>query len=176
MQIFLLVSVISVPILFLLSNCKTFLFSVYCSAAYVLPSREALCLGDRVIMYLPRCADTNSEVRKISAQVWEWVVCILSLAGLNGAIGWFNMLNHYDLCKCLRRTCYQFSFIQIIDQLFSISLSLPRPSGSNSVLDIELSYRALSSLEDVIAFLRSVSPLCRLVFTWFFYLYLSARL
>lgn len=39
------------------------------SAAFVLPSRGALCLGDRVIMYLPRCADTNSEVRKASAQV-----------------------------------------------------------------------------------------------------------
>ncbi|XP_017977199.1 PREDICTED: protein SHOOT GRAVITROPISM 6 isoform X5 [Theobroma cacao] len=37
-------------------------------SAFVLPSREALSLGDRVIMYLPRCADTNSEVRKISAQ------------------------------------------------------------------------------------------------------------
>ncbi|TQE07856.1 hypothetical protein C1H46_006505 [Malus baccata] len=36
--------------------------------AFVLPSREALSLGDRVIMYLPRCADTNSEVRKASAQ------------------------------------------------------------------------------------------------------------
>ncbi|KAK3226648.1 hypothetical protein Dsin_006510 [Dipteronia sinensis] len=80
-------------------------------SAYVLPSREALCLGDRVIMYLPRCADTNSEVRKISAQ--------------------------------------------ILDQLFNISLSLPRPVGSNSVVDIELSYRALSSLGDVIAILRS---------------------
>ncbi|KAK1562913.1 hypothetical protein Q3G72_018949 [Acer saccharum] len=80
-------------------------------SAYVLPRREALCLGDRVIMYLPRCADTNSEVRKISAQ--------------------------------------------ILDQLFNISLSLPRPVGSNSVVDIELSYRALSSLGDVIAILRS---------------------
>ncbi|KAJ0027548.1 hypothetical protein Pint_35765 [Pistacia integerrima] len=80
-------------------------------SAYVLPSREALCLGDRVIMYLPRCADTNSEVRKLSAQ--------------------------------------------ILDQLFSISLSLPRPVGSNSGVDIELSYSALSSLEDVIAILRS---------------------
>ena len=39
------------------------------SAAFVLPSRGALCLGDRVIMYLPRCADTNAEVRKVSAQV-----------------------------------------------------------------------------------------------------------
>lgn len=39
------------------------------SAAYVLPSREALHLGDRVIIYLPRCADTDSEVRKISAEV-----------------------------------------------------------------------------------------------------------
>ncbi|KAG4916386.1 hypothetical protein JHK87_053943 [Glycine soja] len=82
-------------------------------SAFVLPSREALCLGDRVIMYLPRCADTNSEVRKISAQ--------------------------------------------ILDLLFSISLSLPRPAGSSiSAEDIELSYSALSSLEDVIAILRNL--------------------
>ncbi|XP_020212119.1 protein SHOOT GRAVITROPISM 6 isoform X1 [Cajanus cajan] len=81
-------------------------------SAFVLPSREALCLGDRVIMYLPRCADTNSEVRKTSAQ--------------------------------------------ILDLLFSISLSLPRPAGSSiSAEEIELSYSALSSLEDVIAILRN---------------------
>ncbi|KAJ8753981.1 hypothetical protein K2173_001879 [Erythroxylum novogranatense] len=80
-------------------------------SAFVLPSREALCLGERVIVYLPRCADNNSEVRKISAQ--------------------------------------------ILDQLFSISMSLPKPVGSSSSADIELSYRALSSLEDVIAILRS---------------------
>ncbi|XP_073221884.1 protein SHOOT GRAVITROPISM 6-like isoform X3 [Cicer arietinum] len=81
-------------------------------SAFVLPSREALCLGDRVTMYLPRCADTNSEVRKISAQ--------------------------------------------ILDLLFSISLSLPKPPGlSISAEDIELSYSALSSLEDVIAMLRN---------------------
>ncbi|XP_020960151.1 protein SHOOT GRAVITROPISM 6 isoform X2 [Arachis ipaensis] len=81
-------------------------------SAFVLPSREALCLGDRVIVYLPRCADVNSEVRKISAE--------------------------------------------ILDQLFSISLSLPRPAGSLiSSEDIELSYSSLSSLEDVIAILRN---------------------
>ncbi|KAF8005603.1 hypothetical protein BT93_K0021 [Corymbia citriodora subsp. variegata] len=78
--------------------------------AYVLPSREGLSLGDRVIVYLPRCADTESEVRKISAE--------------------------------------------ILDQLFSISLSLPRPVTA-SVMDVESSYSALSSLEDVIAILRS---------------------
>ncbi|XP_038883575.1 protein SHOOT GRAVITROPISM 6 isoform X1 [Benincasa hispida] len=80
-------------------------------SAYMLPSREALCLGERVITYLPRCADFNSEVRKISAQ--------------------------------------------ILDQLFSISLALPRPAASKFGEDIELSYTALSSLEDVIAILRS---------------------
>ncbi|XP_059667544.1 protein SHOOT GRAVITROPISM 6 isoform X2 [Cornus florida] len=80
-------------------------------SAYVLPSRDALCLGDRVIVYLPRCADTDSEVRKVSAQ--------------------------------------------ILDLFFSISLSLPRPEGYNSGVDIELSYGALSSLGDVIAILRS---------------------
>jgi hypothetical protein len=79
--------------------------------AFLLPSREALCLGDRIMVYLPRCADTNADVRKVSAQ--------------------------------------------IIDQLFSISLSLPRPVTSSFSPDIELSYCALSSLEDVIAILRS---------------------
>lgn len=40
-------------------------------SAFLLPSRDALCLGDRVIVYLPRCADTNSEVRKVSAQILD---------------------------------------------------------------------------------------------------------
>ncbi|TYH47376.1 hypothetical protein ES332_D11G407600v1 [Gossypium tomentosum] len=80
-------------------------------SAFVLPSREALSLGDRVITYLPRCADADSEIRKISAQ--------------------------------------------ILDQLFNISLSLPKPLGSSVYGDIELCYVALSSLEDVIAILRS---------------------
>ncbi|GFS45715.1 ARM repeat superfamily protein [Actinidia rufa] len=86
-------------------------------SAFVLPSRDALFLGDRVIVYLPRCADTNAEVRKLSAQ--------------------------------------------ILDVFFSISLSLPRPIASSSGVDIELSYSALSSLEDVIAILRrdaSIDP------------------
>lgn len=86
-------------------------------SAFVLPSRGALCLGERVIMYLPRCADINSEVRKFSAQ--------------------------------------------ILDLFFSISLSLPRPVASTFGVDIELSYGALSSLEDVIAILRrdaSIDP------------------
>ncbi|KAF7147161.1 hypothetical protein RHSIM_Rhsim03G0088500 [Rhododendron simsii] len=86
-------------------------------SAFVLPSRDALFLGDRVIVYLPRCADTNSEVRKVSAQ--------------------------------------------ILDLFFSISLSLPRPIASSSGVDIESSYAALSSLEDVIAILRrdaSIDP------------------
>ncbi|CAI9097916.1 OLC1v1034435C1 [Oldenlandia corymbosa var. corymbosa] len=80
-------------------------------SAFVLPSRDALCLGERIMLYLPRCADTSPEVRKLSAQ--------------------------------------------ILDLFFSISLSLPRPVNSNNGLDIELSYSALTSLEDVIAILRS---------------------
>jgi len=39
------------------------------SAAYVLPSRDSLSLGERVIAYLPRCADTSYEVRKVAVQV-----------------------------------------------------------------------------------------------------------
>lgn len=42
------------------------------SAAFVSPSRDALCLGERIMVYLPRCADTNPEVRKTSAQVGNW--------------------------------------------------------------------------------------------------------
>lgn len=80
-------------------------------AAFVLPSRDSLCLGERVIAYLPRCADPSSEVRKVSAQ--------------------------------------------ILDLLFSISLSLPRSMGSTVGVDVEMSYSALCSLEDVIAILRS---------------------
>ncbi|KAL3532002.1 hypothetical protein ACH5RR_005523 [Cinchona calisaya] len=80
-------------------------------SAFVLPSRDALCLGERIMVYLPRCADTNPEVRKLSAQ--------------------------------------------ILDLFFSISLSLPRPVNSSLGMDIELSYSALTSLEDVIAILRS---------------------
>ncbi|XP_043703621.1 protein SHOOT GRAVITROPISM 6 isoform X1 [Telopea speciosissima] len=80
-------------------------------SAFVLPSRDSLCLGERVMVYLPRCADFNSEVQKVSAQ--------------------------------------------ILDLFFSISLSLPRPAGSAISTDIEISYSSLSSLEDVIAILKS---------------------
>ncbi|KAH0739522.1 hypothetical protein KY290_038227 [Solanum tuberosum] len=80
-------------------------------SAFALPSRDALRLGDRTMMYLPRCVDTNSEVRKVS--------------------------------------------VQILHLYFSIALSLPRPVNSSFSNDIELSYSALSSLEDVISILRS---------------------
>ncbi|KAL3623358.1 Protein SHOOT GRAVITROPISM 6 [Castilleja foliolosa] len=83
-------------------------------SAFVSPSRDALCLGERIMVYLPRCADTNHEVRKTSAQ--------------------------------------------ILDLFFSISLSLPK-SAISSGLDIELCYKALSALEDVIAILRSDASL-----------------
>lgn len=80
-------------------------------SAFVLPSRDALCLGERIMAYLPRSADSNPKVRKLS--------------------------------------------VQIIDLFFSISLSLPRPPSSSLDTDIELAYIALTSLEDVIAILRS---------------------
>nr|XP_033512728.1 protein SHOOT GRAVITROPISM 6 isoform X2 [Nicotiana tomentosiformis] len=80
-------------------------------SAFALPSRDALRLGERTMMYLPRSVDTSSEVRKVS--------------------------------------------VQILHLYFSISLSLPRPANSSFTNDIESSYSALSSLEDVIAILRS---------------------
>lgn len=79
-------------------------------SAFVLPSRDSLSLGERVIAYLPRCADTSSEVRKAA--------------------------------------------VQIIGLFFSISLSLPKLAASNTDIDLEVSYNALSSLEDVISILR----------------------
>ncbi|EPS71954.1 hypothetical protein M569_02803, partial [Genlisea aurea] len=83
--------------------------------AFASPSRDALSLGERIMVYIPRCADTNPDVQKTSAQ--------------------------------------------ILDQFFSISLSLPRPSNSIPERDVEMSYRALSALEDVIAILRSDASL-----------------
>ncbi|XP_020263565.1 protein SHOOT GRAVITROPISM 6 isoform X2 [Asparagus officinalis] len=77
-------------------------------SAYVLPSRDSLSLGERVIAYLPRCADTSYEVRKLA--------------------------------------------VQIVGIFFSISLSLPKLIATD--IDLELSYNALSSLEDVISILR----------------------
>ncbi|KAF3328265.1 protein SHOOT GRAVITROPISM 6 [Carex littledalei] len=38
-------------------------------SAFVLPNRDSLFLGERIIAYLPRCADTSTEVRKISIQI-----------------------------------------------------------------------------------------------------------
>lgn len=70
-------------------------------------------------------------------------------------------------------------YFQILDQLFSISLSLPKPAAScTSSEDKELSYRALSSLEDVIAILKNVSSLLLFIsmlmnfffFAWFLWL------
>lgn len=52
---------------FFLNSLLTSNFDI--SAAFVLPNRDSLFLGERIIAYLPRCADTSTEVRKISIQV-----------------------------------------------------------------------------------------------------------
>ncbi|KAH6755393.1 ARM repeat superfamily protein [Perilla frutescens var. hirtella] len=39
--------------------------------AFVSPNRDALCLGERVMVYLSRCADTHPEVRKTSVQILD---------------------------------------------------------------------------------------------------------
>ena len=41
----------------------------FMAAAFVLPSRDSLSLGERIMAYLPRCADTDAEVRKAAIQV-----------------------------------------------------------------------------------------------------------
>uniref|UniRef100_A0A453IZQ0 MROH2B-like HEAT-repeats domain-containing protein n=1 Tax=Aegilops tauschii subsp. strangulata TaxID=200361 RepID=A0A453IZQ0_AEGTS len=38
-------------------------------SAFVLPNRDSLSLGERIMAYLPRCADTDDEVRKVAIQV-----------------------------------------------------------------------------------------------------------
>ena len=35
----------------------------------MLPSRDSLSLGERAMAYLPRCADTDTEVREVAIQV-----------------------------------------------------------------------------------------------------------
>ncbi|KAL6496289.1 hypothetical protein OROGR_029547 [Orobanche gracilis] len=40
-------------------------------SAFVSPSRDALYLGERIMVYLPRCADIDPEVRKTSAQILD---------------------------------------------------------------------------------------------------------
>uniref|UniRef100_N1QRN0 HEAT repeat-containing 7A-like protein n=1 Tax=Aegilops tauschii TaxID=37682 RepID=N1QRN0_AEGTA len=82
-------------------------------AAFVLPNRDSLSLGERIMAYLPRCADTDDEVRKVA--------------------------------------------IQIIALFFNISLSLPKQKTSANDIDLESSYGALSSLEDIVSIIRRAS-------------------
>uniref|UniRef100_A0A0E0GGS9 Condensin complex subunit 1 C-terminal domain-containing protein n=1 Tax=Oryza nivara TaxID=4536 RepID=A0A0E0GGS9_ORYNI len=79
-------------------------------SAFVLPTRDSLSLGERIMAYLPRCADTDAEVRKVA--------------------------------------------IQILALLFNIALSLPKKKASVNDIDLESSYSALSSLEDIVSIIR----------------------
>ncbi|CAL4920753.1 unnamed protein product [Urochloa decumbens] len=79
-------------------------------SAFVLPSRDSLSLGERTMAYLPRCADTDTEVRKAA--------------------------------------------IQIIALFFNISLSLPKQKAYANDIDLESSYSALSSLEELVSIVR----------------------
>ncbi|CAD6209555.1 unnamed protein product [Miscanthus lutarioriparius] len=79
-------------------------------SAFVLPSRDSLSLGERTMAYLPRCADTDMEVRKVT--------------------------------------------IQIIALFFNISLSLPKQKAYSNDIDLESSYSALSSLEELVSIVR----------------------
>ncbi|KAJ1298801.1 hypothetical protein BS78_01G481300 [Paspalum vaginatum] len=79
-------------------------------SAFVLPSRDSLSLGERTMAYLPRCADTDAEVRKVA--------------------------------------------IQIIALFFNISLSLPKQKAYVNDIDLESSYSALSSLEELVSIVR----------------------
>uniref|UniRef100_A0A0E0CV80 Condensin complex subunit 1 C-terminal domain-containing protein n=1 Tax=Oryza meridionalis TaxID=40149 RepID=A0A0E0CV80_9ORYZ len=80
------------------------------STAFVLPTRDSLSLGERIMAYLPRCADTDAEVRKVA--------------------------------------------IQILALFFNIALSLPKKKASVNDIDLESSYSALSSLEDIVSIIR----------------------
>lgn len=79
-------------------------------SAFVLPTRDSLSLGERIMAYLPRCADTDAEVRKVA--------------------------------------------IQILALFFNIALSLPKKKASVNDIDLESSYSALSSLEDIVSIIR----------------------
>jgi hypothetical protein len=84
-------------------------------SAFVLPTRDSLSLGERIMAYLPRCADTDAEVRKVA--------------------------------------------IQILALFFNIALSLPKKKASVNDIDLESSYSALSSLEDIVSIIRRVGVL-----------------
>ncbi|KAG2628543.1 hypothetical protein PVAP13_3KG394681 [Panicum virgatum] len=79
-------------------------------SAFVLPSRDSLSMGERTMAYLPRCADTDAEVRKVA--------------------------------------------IQIIALFFNISLSLPKQKAYVNDIDLESSYSALSSLEELVSIVK----------------------
>ncbi|KAK3148379.1 hypothetical protein QOZ80_3BG0294260 [Eleusine coracana subsp. coracana] len=79
-------------------------------SAFVLPNRDSLSLGERIMAYLPRCADRDAEVRKVA--------------------------------------------IQIIALFFNISLSLPKQKAYANDVDLESSYSALSSLEEIVSIIR----------------------
>ncbi|WVZ55465.1 hypothetical protein U9M48_006123 [Paspalum notatum var. saurae] len=79
-------------------------------SAFILPSRDSLSMGERTMAYLPRCADTDAEVRKVA--------------------------------------------IQIIALFFNISLSLPKQKAYVNDIDLESSYSALSSLEELVSIVR----------------------
>ncbi|KAG6401560.1 hypothetical protein SASPL_138420 [Salvia splendens] len=47
----------------MLQKFRTICVSGYCAlGAFISPSRDALCLGERIMVYLSRCADTNPEI------------------------------------------------------------------------------------------------------------------
>lgn len=121
-------------------------------AAFVLPSRDSLSLGERIIAYIPRCADTNSDIRKVAIQVST----SSHLKKINKLLVIFSFSHSY-LHLCGQSILYVFSIKQIIALFFNISLSLPKSVTSSNDVDLEVSYSALSSLEDVISILRRVS-------------------
>ncbi|KAG6412080.1 hypothetical protein SASPL_124746 [Salvia splendens] len=74
----------------MIQKFRTICVSGYCAlGAFVSPSRDALCLGERIMVYLSRCADTNPEVRKSSVQILDLFFSIsLSLPrSTNSSIG-----------------------------------------------------------------------------------------
>jgi hypothetical protein len=69
------------------------------TASFVLPSRDSLSLGERTMAYLPRCADTDTEVRKTAIQVCaNKASCIVLFVTVCFCPSTQSAVFHVDMC------------------------------------------------------------------------------
>jgi hypothetical protein len=71
-------------------------------SAFVLPNRDSLSLGERIMAYLPRCADTDVDIRKDAIQVIALFFNIaLSLPKQKAYANDIDLESSYGALSCL---------------------------------------------------------------------------